>query len=83
MELDEMNVILQIPENAVSVTITATIMIDDKPMKAKKKLDAEAIRTVRQEFLENVEFGDDYNAMFVLSDKGRELADAIEREKFT
>ena len=35
------------------------------------------------DFNEHVTFGDDYDARFVLTEKGRELAEAMKKEKLT
>ena len=71
IELEEMNVILRIPEAAASVTVTAvTIDENDEPVKVCRRFSAEDIRAARQAFLENVEDGDDYDARFVITDEG-------------
>ena len=79
MEVEEINVILRIPREAASVTIHA-VMIDenDRSVKVSRKLSAEDIRTARQDFLDNVEYGDDYNARYVLTDEGRAYLDSLE-----
>ena len=79
MEVEEINVILRIPREAVSVTIHA-VMIDenDRSVKVSRKLSAEDIRTARQDFLDNVEYGDDYNARYVLTGEGRAYLDSLE-----
>ena len=80
MELDEMNIIIRIPKAAASVTVNAVIIDeDDKTVKVSRKLTAEDIRKARQNFLDNVDDGDDYDGYFVLTDKGEELLDQLRK----
>lgn len=67
--LDEMNVIVKIPERAVALTITAVILENGEQVNVSKKMDVVEIRQARDDFLNNVEFGDDYDGVFVLSDE--------------
>jgi hypothetical protein len=43
---------------------------DDKSVKVSRRLSAEDIRAARQDFLDNVEDGDDYDARYVITDEG-------------
>ena len=73
VEVEEMNIILRIPKSAASITVTAMIIEDnDETMKVSRRLTTEDIRTARQDFLDNVEDGDDYDARFVITDEGME-----------
>lgn len=77
IELEEMNVILRIPAEAASVTISAVVIKGDKPVKVKKKLNLKDIHQARSDFLDNVEDGDDYNARFVITEKGRRYLEQL------
>ena len=71
IEVEEMNIILRIPKSAASVTVNAVIIDeDDNALKVNRRLSAEDIRKARQDFLDNVEDGDDYDARLVLTDEG-------------
>ena len=83
MLLNEMNIFMRIPEDAVSVTVTAVIMKGDKPVKVSKEMNAAQIGEARRDFNEHVPFGDDYDGRFVLTEKGRALVEAMEKEKLT
>ena len=73
MELEEMNIFLRIPKDAVALEVTASLLAEDgKLMKVSKKLAVSDIRDQRQAFLDNVEDGDDYDARFVLTEEGRD-----------
>lgn len=73
VELEEMNIICRIPKTAASVTVNAVVINeDDKTVKVSRRLSAEDIRAARQDFLDNVEGGDDYDARYVITDEGLE-----------
>ena len=68
-----MNIFLTIPKEAVALEVTAYLLAaDEKVMKVSTMLSASDIRSRRKDFLENVEDGDDYNALYVLTEKGEE-----------
>ena len=78
LELDEMNVIIRIPKAAASVTVNAVIIDEnDKAVKVSRKLSADDIRKARQDFLDNVVLGDDYDARFVLSEEGKKYLERL------
>lgn len=80
IELEEMNIFLRIPKEAVALEVTASLLDGDgKVMKVSTKLSVSDIRERRQDFLDNVEDGDDYDARYVLSDEGREYLGQLER----
>lgn len=81
IELEEMNIILRIPVEAASLTVKAVIIQDDKPVKVKKKLNLKEIHDARQDFLDNVELGDDYNGKFVITEEGRRYLEELENER--
>ena len=72
IDLDEVNIILRIPENAAEITVSATLL-DKKgrPMEVSKKLSIQDIFKARKDFLDNVPDGDDYDTKYVLTDEGR------------
>jgi hypothetical protein len=71
--LEEMNIFMRIPENTTKLKITATVEIDGKKQKVSKKIGKKEIQEARQDFLFFVEDGDNYNAPYVLTDKGKEF----------
>ena len=79
--LDEMNVILKIPKEAVAMEVTASLIIDGELQKVSKKLTVADIRDARQAFLDNVEFGDEYDAKFVLTEDGKKYLEQLMDEK--
>lgn len=80
VELEMMNVILKIPKNAARLKIIVHLFDEDgEAMEVKSTMEASGIFDARKDFLDNVEDGDEYDAMYVLTNSGRELLAAIER----
>ena len=66
------NIIVKVPENTVACKFTATMIADDgKLQDAEMKMNATEFRQARQDFLDNVEGGDDYDKVWVLTDKAK------------
>lgn len=79
--LKEMNVILQIPEDAAAIEITARILQGEKVISVTREFNASALRKARQDFLDCVEDGDDYDAAYKLTPKGLQMAMDMAGEK--
>ena len=77
--LEEINIILKIPKGAVKLTINATIMNDNGELeKVGRDLSLTDIQDARTAFLNNVDEGDDYDAVWSLTDKGKKMLDELE-----
>lgn len=70
VELDEMGIIIRIPKNCKKFKIKATVDIEGVDTKVTRKFSFEDIMTARQDFLDNVEFGDDFDAKFQVTEEG-------------
>lgn len=80
IEPEEMNIFLRIPKEAVALEVTASLPdADGKVMKVGTKLSASDIHDRRRDFLDNVEDGDEYDALYVLTDEGREYLEQIRK----
>jgi len=65
-----MNIILDIPDSTFHLDITAKLIDDDENTKiVTARLGLADIRRMRQDFLDNVEGGDDFNAVYVAGDQ--------------
>ena len=71
VELEQMGVILRIPKGCKKLTLTAIIEQDGKEMSVSTTLKKKALKTARKDFLDNVEFGDDYDEVYALTDEGK------------
>ena len=70
--LEDMGVILRIPKEAVRLELTVLLLDEDGGLQeVVAEFSASDIREARQAFLDNVEFGDDYDAIWQLTEKGR------------
>lgn len=80
VDLDEINIILKIPKDAARIELVVHMFDDEgEHMKFKKVLGANDIRDARQDFLDNVEDGDDYDARYVITEAGLEYLEALKR----
>lgn len=80
VELDEYNLIIKIPRESIKLEIKAVFLDDnDELTTVSKTLKLSDIQEARKDFLENVEDGDDYDARYVLTDKGREWLEEYSR----
>lgn len=78
VELEEMNIIIKVPKDALKVTVKVQVPgYDGEVMKVKKKLLKTDLDKARKDFLDNVEGGDDYDAKFVITDKGAKFLEEI------
>lgn len=79
--LEEMNIILRIPIEAVSVTVTAKVIEKDSGdlLEVQRKLTTQDIFKARRDFLDYVEDGDDYDAKFVITDEGRRYLEELKQ----
>lgn len=72
IQIEDMGVILRIPKEAVRLEMTVLILDEDGNLQEVcAEFSVSDIREARQAFLDNVEFGDDYDAMWQLTEKGR------------
>ena len=79
VELEEMNIILRIPKEAIKLEVNALLLDEEgEVVKVGQSFSASRIREMRNAFLDNVEYGDDYDGYFVLTDEARA---ELEREE--
>lgn len=82
IQIEDMGVIIRIPKEAVRLEITVLILDEDGNLqKVCAEFSASDIREARQAFLDNVEFGDDYDAMWQLTEKGRRQLEEMKKAK--
>lgn len=83
IELDPINIIMQIPKETVSMELIVKIMRGDIIQTVGKQYTIGDIHDMRQDFLDNVEFGDDYNASYVLTEEGERYLEELEHDHNT
>lgn len=79
LNIDTINIIAQVPVNTSHLTLTAQYFDGDgSPVKVESVMNASDLYRARKDFLDNVEGGDDYNAVYVITDKGRRWLEEME-----
>ena len=81
IELDLINIILPIPKETVSMELTVKIMDGDTIQTVGTHFTISDIHDMRQDFLDNVEFGDDYNASYALTEEGERYLEELENDR--
>lgn len=81
IELDLINIILPIPKETVSMELTAKIMHGNTIQAVSKQFTIGDIHDMRQDFLDNVEDGDEYNVRYVLTEEGERYLEELENDR--
>ena len=81
IELEDINIILKIPKEAVALEVTASLILDGELRKVGHNLSVSDIRDARQAFLDNVEDGDDYDARYVLTEEGMAYLEQLKEQR--
>ena len=75
----EMGIILKIPVNAITMSITVNFIDGDGEVKQQiAEFDHSDIIDFRKDFLDNVELGDDYDALYALPEQGNEYLKSLD-----
>ena len=78
VELEEMPIILHIPKDSVAIELISTMFDENgELMRVSRKISVSEIYKYRQDFLDNVEFGDEYDAVYTLTEEGRAYAEKL------
>ena len=78
VELTDVPAVISLPENCVEATIICSVYLDGKIQKVQKTLSMQEVQEAIRE-AENNYFPED--AVFTLTDKGRELAEKMLMDK--
>lgn len=71
LDTELIHIIVQVPKDAVTVSFDAKLLRDGKLVDAHMDMTPEEFRQARQDFLDEVETGDDYDKMWSLTDKAK------------
>lgn len=70
---DLMGIIVKIPKTIFKMEVICHVIDDnDEVQKMHGKFTLDDIMSLRKDFLENVECGDEYDATYVITDEGKE-----------
>lgn len=76
---DMINIILKIPKDTVALKIKAHIYRDGAIEEAESSIGVDEVRQARQDFLDNVEAGDEYDAVYKLTEKGKAYLEELKK----
>jgi hypothetical protein len=76
---DFIHIILPVPKDTVTVSVTAKMIQNGKLIEAKMDMTPENFRQLRQDFLDNVEDGDEYDGVWSLTEEGKEYVERLLR----
>lgn len=71
LDCELINIIVKVPKDTVACRFIAKMLQDGKLIEAHMDMSPEEFRQARQDFLDNVEGGDDYDKVWVLTDKAK------------
>ena len=71
LDTELIHIIVQVPEDTVAVSFDAKLIQNGELVTAHMDMSAEEFRQARQDFLDNVDGGDDYDAVYTLSEKAK------------
>lgn len=71
------NIIVKVPKETVTCGFTAKLLQGGKLVEAHMDMSPEEFRQARQDFLDNVEGGDDFDKVYVLSEEGKAYVDNL------
>lgn len=77
LDCELINIIVKVPAETVACGFTAKLLQDGKLVDAHMEMSPEEFRQARQDFLDNVEGGDDYDKVWVLTEKGKAEVDKL------
>ena len=81
VEVEEMPIILRVPKDSVAIELISTMFDENGELtRVSRKISVSEIYQCRQDFLDNVEFGDDYDAVYTLTEEGRAYAEKLRGE---
>lgn len=83
IDTELVNIILKIPKNTAVLSVEATVLKDGKSQIMKADFSPSDIFDMRMDFLDNVEAGDEYDAVYVIADEyahGQSEADSEEHK---
>ena len=77
LDCELINIIVKVPKETVTCGFTAKLLMNGELKEAHMEMTPEEFRQARQDFLDNVEGGDDYDKMWVLTEKGKAEVDKL------
>ena len=73
LDVELIHIIVQVPKDTVSISVGAKLLQNGKLVDAHMDMTPEEFRQARQDFLDNVEAGDEYDGVWVLTDEAKKM----------
>ena len=77
LDTELIHIIVQVPKDTVAVSFDAKLFQNGQLVTAHMDMSAEEFRWARQDFLDNVDGGDEYDAVYTLTDEGKAYAEKL------
>lgn len=71
LDCELINIIVKVPKETVACRFMTKLLLNGELKEAHMEMTPEEFRQARQDFLDNVEGGDDYDGVWVLTDKAK------------
>lgn len=79
LDTDLIHIIVQVPKDTVTVSFDAKMIRNGELVTAHMDMTPEEFRQARKDFLDEVDGGDEYDAVYALTEEGKEYADRLLR----
>lgn len=77
LDCELINIIVKVPKDTVSCSVTAKMLVNGKLEDAHMEMTPEEFRQARQDFLDEVEAGDDYDSVYALTEEGKAYVEKL------
>lgn len=77
LDCELINIIVKVPKETVACRFMAKLLQDGKLIEAHMDMSPEEFRQARQDFLDNVEGGDDFDKVYRLTEEGKAYVDKL------
>lgn len=77
LDCELINIIVKVPKETVACRFMAKLLQDGKLVEAHMEMTPEEFRQARQDFLDNVEGGDDFDKVYRLTEEGKAYVDKL------
>ena len=77
IDTELIHIIVSVPKETVTCSFSAKLLVDGKLVDAHMDMTPEEFRRARQDFLGNVEGGDEYDAVYTLTEEGKAYVERL------
>ena len=79
LDTELIHIIIQVPKETVTISVDAKLLQNGKLVDAHMDMTPEEFRQARQDFLGNVEAGDEYDGIWTLTEEGEAFLERLKR----